>query len=82
MKANIEIKKTLCADNDKRFSVGDDIAFTRKDTGKRYIAQIKEIYEKCIVVDNVEYGEERIKEKMIVYYDNIVDKSCSYVYVD
>ena len=82
MKATIKVVKTLVTDNDKKFIVGSEIAFTVKDTGNRYIAEIKEIYDNFIIVDNIDCDKEHIAGKMVIYYDNIVDGSCSYVSVD
>lgn len=82
MKYHIEVKKTLETDNEKKFFVGSEIAFTVKDTGKHYIAEIIEICDTFMVVDNIDCGKEHLPGKMVVYYDNIVDNSCSYVSVD
>lgn len=89
MKAHVEIKKTLHTDNDKRFIVGSDIAFTLKNSGVRYIATIKEINNCSMKLHKIEVSNNsNVKEgieipyEMVVPYEDIKEGSCSYVSVD
>ena len=82
MKANLIIRKTLETDNNKKFIIGSDIAFSSKKDGKRYIASIKDLYDNFMIVDNIECEKEKIDETRVVYYEDIVDESCGYVSVD
>ena len=43
MKFEIETKRTLIADNGNRFTEGSEIAFTYKNSGDSYIAEIVRI---------------------------------------
>ena len=40
MKFEIETKRTLITDNGNRFTEGSEIAFTYKNSGDKYIAEI------------------------------------------
>lgn len=43
MKFEIETKRTLITDNGNRFTEGSEIAFTYKNSGDKYIAEIVQI---------------------------------------
>lgn len=89
MKYEVETKKTLITDNDKRFNVGSDIGFTLKDSNIRYIGEIKEIHDHYMVIHKIELSTNSIEKPstsipftMTLPYDDIKENSCSYVSVD
>jgi hypothetical protein len=75
----VEIKKTLISDDGKRFSKGSDIAFDYE--GNHYIANIMEICENSLAINNIECNKEQIRGKeMLVYFDKM--SNCNHVYYD
>lgn len=88
MKFEIEVKKTLVTDNNKKFGIHSDIAFTllNKTTQneEKYIGRIIEIDGDSIVIDTIECKNKDVEvlDKMRVLLNSIVDNSCSYVYYD
>ena len=50
MKFEIETKRTLITDNGNRFTEGSEIAFTYKNSGDKYIAEIVQIKKKSLLV--------------------------------
>ena len=82
MNYTIKTVKTLETDNDKKFNIGQDIAFTLKDSGARIIGNIIEIAENHIKINDILVNENAVQGEAIVTLSNIVDNSCSYVYVN
>lgn len=88
MNYTIEIKKKLKTDNNKHFSVGEDIGFgllnqaTQKED--RYIGEIKKINDDSIVINKIECKNKDIKtpKEMTVLLSDILPNSCCYVYYD
>ena len=89
MKAEVRVKKTLVADNNKSFIEGGEIAFTMADNNVTYIGEIVEIHDTHMVLCRVEISSnsanknvDNIPEKMTVPYWAIKDNTCNYVSVD
>jgi hypothetical protein len=75
----VETKKTLIADNDKWFNIGDDIAFDYEDN--HYIGSILEICEDTFIINNIECNSKHLKDKiMLIYFNKVMN--CDYVYCD
>lgn len=82
MKYKVKIKKTLIADNGKRFSEGEDISFSIIEFGDtiEYICSIKKIKKDMIIINNIEKDKKIVKGKMTILLKDIVPNSCDYVY--
>lgn len=67
MKYSIKTTKTLNADNNLKFSVGQDIAFMiyneKSNCHNHYIGEITEITEDAIIIKNIEINKEYIDGK-------------------
>ena len=84
MKYSIKTTKTLNADNNLKFSVGQDIAFMiyneKSNCHNHYIGEITEITENTITIKNIEVKGEDIDGEMIIDLHLIEPDSCVYVY--
>lgn len=83
MKYSIKTTKTLNADNNLKFSVGQDIAFMiyneKSNCHNHYIGEITEITEDAIIIKNIEINKEYVDGKMIIDLNLIAPNSCGYV---
>ena len=61
MKFEIETKRTLITDNGNRFTEGSEIAFTYKNSGDKYIAEIVQIKKKSFIIRDIEINKHRIR---------------------
>lgn len=83
MEFNVQVKKTLYTDNDKKFRVNDDICFVLISTGDKYIGKITKIKAKSIVIEDIVVNDKQTAlPPMKVKLDDIKPYSCQYVYVD
>lgn len=84
MKYSIKTTKTLNADNNLKFSVGQDIAFMiyneKSNCHNHYIGEITEITEDAIIIKNIEVNGEYVTGEAIIDLHLIEPDSCDYVY--
>ena len=81
MKCKVKVVKTMEADNNKVFRIGEDISFTIR--GIRYIGEIVDIKDSGLVIkDIIMNGKPYRKNDMFFYYGGIDADSCDYSYVD
>lgn len=83
----MKIEKTIITDDEKRFSVGDEIAFRRYNCTTcyidRYIGEITKIRDHSMELKDVEVNRSRVtynNETFEVLYDSILPNSYNYVY--
>lgn len=83
MKYKIETKTTLISDNNKRFYIGNDIAFTifNKKTKHydKYIGEIRSISNDKIIINKIEINREYIGGYKEIKLNDIESNSCDYV---
>lgn len=86
MKYKLETVKTLITDNNKKFTVGNDIAFTifNKETNyhDHYIGEIREILTSTIIIKHIQINKNCIEGELSIQLEDIEKNSCNYVYVD
>lgn len=87
MDYNVRVKKTLVTDNGLKFDENADIAFSilNEATGEkeRWIANIKEIKNKLLVLTDIEINHTPTSDKQrIVRIEDILPESCEHVYCD
>ena len=86
MEYNIKVTKTLVADNNRKFSVGEDIFFKlynkEHDRYDNYIGEITKIEKKSIELTRLEINKNREKGSIVVRLEDIEPNSCNYVYYD
>lgn len=84
MKSKIETKRTLITDNGNRFIEGSEIAFTYKNSGDKYIAEIVQIKKKSFIIRDIEINKHQLpsQQLMKIPYKDIEPGSCSYVAID
>lgn len=84
MKFEIETKRTLTTDNGNRFTEGSEIAFTCKNSGDAYIAEIVRIKKKSFIIRDIEINKHQLPRQQVmkIPYKDIEPGSCSYVSVD
>lgn len=80
MEFKIEVKKKLITDNNKEFSVGQEISF--RFEGHDYIGEIIVLDELGIVITRICKDRKNQKGTMFVPFDEIEPDSCGYVYYD
>lgn len=85
MKYRIETRKTLITDNNRKFVIGEDIAFkvynVRTGRCDEYIGVISKIGKRSIVISHMEINNIRVDGYRKIYLKNIMKDSCNYVEV-